>query len=449
MWIACRDDPPSRSTTRHLDTVFGVLTLEDMHRLFAPLRQYRRAALAVSGGGDSMALMLLARAWAGQAPEAPELLALTVDHGLRAGSRQEAEWVAARACDLNVTHHVLTWDGAPPGASQAEARDARYTLMADFARVRGIDVLVTAHTADDVAETFLMRLTRGSGVDGLAAMASHAWWEGAPVLRPLLGVSRSQLRDTLNAHGVSWLEDPSNSENRFERVRIRRALETLGELGITRPRIVESAERLRRARSAIEYAASAFIRAEVEISAAGYIRLDAQALRAVPEEVAIHVLGQLLRAVGGRCRPPRLRKLEALAADLRQCAGSATTLGGCVISREAEGDKLVVCREPGRLGGPSLSLFAGEVGIWDRRFRITCGDVRQSVEVRALGGANLPMLPEPVRKQHPPAALAALPALYADDELLGVPVSGLALSRQHPDAAACTAEAIWTRDTLV
>lgn len=385
--------------------------------------------------------MRLAHQWAQQIPSPPALIVLTVDHCLRPESRQEAEWVGEQADALDLPHHILTWETAPPGASQAEAREARYTLLADFARAQGIGAIVTAHTADDVAETFLMRLARGSGVDGLAAMASETAWDGVAVLRPFLGVSRAALRAELDARTAVWLEDPSNAEARFERVRIRRALDTLAELGVTRARMVESAERLRRAREAIDTAAADFINGHITVSPAGYVRIDAKALRGLPEEVAIHVLKRVLLAVGGQLRAPRLRKLEMLAAQLRAGLEASMTLGGCVIAPEP--GTLVFCREPGRLRAAPLTLRPGETALWDRRFRIMCRHLRHPVRVAALGEDNVTALPKAVREQHPAPALAALPALYAETRLLGVPVRGFALTDQHPDTANCAAAFIW------
>jgi len=412
-----------------------VLTPDDIDTLFAPLAVYERLGLAVSGGGDSMALMLLASEWAVRAKAAPELVVLTVDHRLRSESRREAEWVSQQAAHVSIAHHILTWTHNQHSASQADARDARYALMTAFARDNRIGAIATAHTSDDVAETFLMRLARGSGVDGLSAMSAAAEWDGVPVLRPLLGVTRARLRAEMEARGAAWLEDPSNAEDRYERVRVRRALETLAGLDITRERIVESAERLRRARGAIVSAAAAFIDTDAEINPAGYARIPPGALRALPQEVVIHALKHLLNGIGGG-HAPRLRKLEMLAAQLSDGLNATTTLGGCVISPSPGG--ILFCREPGRLSATPAALRSGETLIWDARFCIRCADLLRPVEVAALGQQNLAALPEDVRKTHPAPALATLPALYADGHLLGVPIRGMALTEQHADVAACT-----------
>lgn len=421
-----------------------VLSADEIHELLAPLGGYARVALAVSGGGDSTALMLLAQEWAARAPGAPALRVLTVDHGLRPNSRRDGEWVAARAAGLGLECHILRWCDPPPDASQAEARVARYNLLTGFARDRGIGAVVTAHTRDDVAETFLMRLARGSGLAGLAAIEPESAWNGVPVLRPLLGVSRAQLRAELQVRGGGWLEDPSNAEPRFERVRVRAALPTLAALGITPARIAHSAHRLRRARHAIGDAAAEFLADHVEADPGGYLRVNAGALDGVPEEIAIDAFAQMLCAVAGRQRKPRLRKLEMLTRHLRHVSRVGMTLGGCVLLRAALCEALLICREPGRLRAAPVTLAPGDTVIWDGRFRVRAGALQcGSVCVDALGEANSRALPEQVRRAHPRPALASLPAIYSQDGLLGIPLPGYAPAGQHSDAAACQAEFLW------
>ncbi|HRD78871.1 MAG TPA: tRNA lysidine(34) synthetase TilS, partial [Hyphomicrobiaceae bacterium] len=193
-------------------------------------------ALAVSGGSDSMALLLLAAEWTrsrGAAGEVAPLTAITVDHGLRAESAAEAEFVAAKCASLAIPHTILRWTGPKPTTGLPEAaRQARYDLIAEHlaadARAhtgRPQRRLATAHHRDDVAETFLMRLARGSGLDGLAAMAESTTWPpcggrlpGRPlmtIVRPLLSVPKDHLIATLAARGCGWHEDPTNRDSSF------------------------------------------------------------------------------------------------------------------------------------------------------------------------------------------------------------------------------------------
>ena len=430
-----------------------VLSDDEIDKIFAPLHGLGSVALAVSGGGDSTALMLLAREWTTRQPGAPALTVLTVDHGLRPSSRRDAEWVAQRAGALGLSCHVLNWDDPPSQASQAEARAVRYDLLTCFARDHGINAVVTAHTRDDVAETFLMRLARGSGLDGLAAMEPHTAWDNVLLLRPLLGVARAQLRAELEARAADWLDDPSNADPHFERVRVRSAMPVLQGLGITPAQIAESAERLRRARLAIHQAAAASLDEDVAADPGGYLKVKAGALERLPEEVAIGVLGEMLRAVAGRPRPPRMRKLEMLAGHLRHVSRVSMTLGGCVLARAGRDEALTICREPGRLWAEPVSLASGECVIWDGRFRITAGALPSgTVKVAAVGAENIRSLSEELRRTHPRPALASLPAIYAGDVCLGVPIPGYEPAEPHPDIAACRAEFLWSpvnRSTLV
>ena len=252
--------------------------------VFACLEGRGRVALAVSGGADSLALMHLAARWCalpGRAASKPTIL--TVDHGLRAGSAAEAAEVARLARGLGFEHVLLRWEADKPKSNlQAAARAARYDLMAAHCHAAGIRVLVTAHHLEDQAETVLMRLGRGSGVDGLAAMPEAGAWAGIDLLRPLLDLSKVRLTATLEAAGLEWIEDPSNQNERFERVRVRRALARLESLGITADRLALTARRMRRARAALDAATSELLERALELGPAGDCRIAADALRRAP-----------------------------------------------------------------------------------------------------------------------------------------------------------------------
>ena len=203
------------------------ITLLEARTLLAPLRRFPRVALAVSGGPDSLALMQLAARL--RAEFGVSLTVLTVDHGLRESSGEEAAMVGRQAAALGLPHAILTWaSGESRAASlQARARAARYDLMAAYCHAHDIQVLVTAHHLDDQAETFLMRLKRGSGLDGLAAIPERGAWAGIAVLRPLLDVQKARLVATLREADVRFVCDPSNHDPRFERARVRGSRDAL------------------------------------------------------------------------------------------------------------------------------------------------------------------------------------------------------------------------------
>jgi tRNA(Ile)-lysidine synthase len=306
---------------------------EEARRLFASLERLDHVALAVSGGSDSTALMWLAARWAGERANAPRLSVLTVDHGLRKAAASEARAVKRAAKALGLAATALTWRGAKPRAGvQAAAREARYRLMTEWCERHGAAALITAHTLDDQAETFLMRLARGSGLDGLASIGDTK--RGATeILRPLLAVSRERLRATLEAAGVGWIEDPSNADDRFERVRMRRVLSLLEREGVSAKAISRTAERLARARRALDAAAEELFGRAVTIRDARHAAVDRAAYAAAPDELRVRLLQRILARIGGEA--PELAAVERLAAWHDAKGGRARTLAGCRVSKNA------------------------------------------------------------------------------------------------------------------
>jgi tRNA(Ile)-lysidine synthase len=295
-------------------------------------------AVAVSGGGDSLALMYLLTRWA-NARKVPAPIVLTVDHGLRKGSAEDARAVVARAKDAGLGAHLLRWLGAKPDSDiEAQARDARYRLMGGWCRKRGVSGLYLAHSLEDQAETFLLRLARGSGIDGLSAMAAVAPLpsresEGVVVVRPLLQIRRQVLRDYLTEMGQSWVEDPMNSDPRFARVQVRAAWPALESLGLSPLRIAAAAGHLARAREALERDTRVLIGATCRAGPTGVL-LDAEGLARAPREIGLRALASVLMQVSSNTYRPRFERLERLYALV--CEGSSKngrTLHGCRIVR--------------------------------------------------------------------------------------------------------------------
>ncbi|HEX9881482.1 MAG TPA: tRNA lysidine(34) synthetase TilS [Hyphomicrobium sp.] len=426
----------------------------ELDDLFAPLAPFKVLILAVSGGADSSAMMHLVARWAELHPDTSRTLVVaTVDHGLRAESRQEAEWVGAEARALGLTHEVLTWQGEKPSAGlQDAARSARYRLLSDLGWRKGGAGpvgIVTAHTEDDQAETFLMRLARGSGLDGLTGMSvSRILRPGAScrLLRPLLGVSGARLKATLEARGLSWIEDPSNDCDRFERVRLRKARAHLEALGLTNAAIALSAHRLERARAALEATASELESAVgLDVHGGMFASFDALVFHAAPEELRLRVLTRLIAAFGGQDAPARLVKLESCLARLSAPTFAAATLGGCIVSRHA--DEIRVFREPARAELPQLELAPGAVAVWDRRFRVGLGaPAAAPVLVRALGRFEFAQLRRDLGEPPgmPPAGAAAtLPAFWQDEVLIAVPSLFALMPPKTQAGRHCSAEFLW------
>jgi tRNA(Ile)-lysidine synthase len=326
-------------------------------------------AVAVSGGGDSLALMHLLRAFAKAHKQKPPVV-LTVDHGLRKSSKADADKVAAWAKQASLKAHVLAWRGAKPNSGiEAAAREARYRLMGAWLTRHKITTLFVGHTQDDQAETFLLRLARGSGLDGLSAMGAHAPWPvpGFPALtvaRPLLGFGRDALRAHLKALGQAWLDDPMNDDAAFDRVKIRKAAKTLSEAGLSPARIAAAAAHLARARESLEIVTEAVLARAVRPAGKGVL-LDPAVLAAAPREVGLRALAGVLVAVGGQVYRPRFDSLERLFDRIAGAGlGAGATLHGCHIRPVRKGEKdsgpfglLVLPENPRKAGGSAAGAI--------------------------------------------------------------------------------------------
>jgi tRNA(Ile)-lysidine synthase len=390
-------------------------------------------AVAVSGGADSLALLVLTAEWA-KARKLPPPQALTVDHGLRAESALEAKRVARWARDLGVPHETLVWTGAKPkGDVQAAARAARFRLIGKWMHDRGVIHLLTGHTLDDQAETFLLRLARGSGLDGLSAMGVRdafplSQFADLKIARPLLSFSHARTVATLRRRKQQWIEDPSNTNERFARVRIRRALDDLVEAGLSADRIALAVAHLRRARDAIDAAVVSLIANAAEISNWGYVIAEAKQFKQAPREVALRALARLIVVAGGAEFPPRFDSLEPV---LDWLIGSSSpkgrTLGGCRLTRRADGSILMAREEAALAKEPPLRLVPGEVVKWDGRFLVSFNATSgKGFEVRPLGTAGLrkagtKLTLPPVE---PRRIAATLPALWAGERLVSAPLVG-------------------------
>lgn len=404
-----------------------------LEALFVPFADVACLALAVSGGADSLALLVLAQRWRAARPSGPELLVLTVDHGLRPESADEAREVGAVARRFGLSFRSLSWQGPVPGSGvEAAARAARYELLLDAAREAGATLLATAHHRDDQAETFLMRLARGSGVYGLAAMAAETDRGGIRIVRPLLDLPHDRLVAIVRSAGLVAVEDPHNADPIFDRVRIRRLMPVLAGEGLDAATLAATARRLGRAAAALDdYARRLFERA-ANVDATGGVRLDAAAWCDEPAEVRLRALARILRAVGGAAYVPRLDSLEALEAAARQAWQSAASGGDGGMARTLAGTMIDLRRgilrfqrEPGRDGLAEIAVKGSYLGVWDGRFDI-------QLTIAAEGAFTLGALGAEGRRQFAvcvpkgmPRAIEALPALRRDGEIIAVPGLGI------------------------
>lgn len=317
----------------------------------------KKIAVACSGGSDSMALTLLAWDWAKK--HKASMVALTVDHGLRKESMEEAKQVGNRLKKRGIPHTILHWEGKKPKSNlQENAREARYKLLTDYCKAQGIEHLLVAHTLEDQAETFLLRLRRGSGVDGLAAMAKTTIRDGIQILRPLLATRKSELLAYLKEKKQEYISDPSNENTAFDRVKIRRFLPQLAAIGISVDKLAKTAENMARARKYLRQETENFINTQCRIFPEGYATFT------LPEsdEIALRVLARLLMRIGCHDVPPRLDELERLYAHLKSPKFKTATLSGCIVKN---GMSLLIFREPRAVDNPILITKEGTYA-WDR-----------------------------------------------------------------------------------
>jgi len=325
----------------------NALSAAQVDALLAPLGRAKSLLIAVSGGPDSTALLLMAAEWAKRRGKT-RIEAATVDHGLRPEGAEEAEAVAKLCGRLGLEHRTLPWKGAKPASRlQERAREARYRLLVDRAKAIGADALLTAHHADDQAETVLFRLLRGSGVAGLRGMDATTTRDGMLIARPLIGLKKSDLVAFAQARGVPFVDDPSNADPRFARTRLRALLTRLGEEGLD----AEALDRLARRAGETEEAL-AHLTAEVEARLGSAGPVDARALFAAPIAIVQRILTRRIAAAGGR-DPSRigLEKIETLALSLREALSKrqphSANLAGAVVRLTAKG-RLSFAPEPPR-----------------------------------------------------------------------------------------------------
>jgi tRNA(Ile)-lysidine synthase len=311
------------------------LTQAEIEALFEPLELYEKLGLAVSGGPDSLALMLLAAEWA-RRPGRPALTVYTVDHRLRPEAAAEAAMVVRETEALGLPVRSLRWEGDKPTTGiQAAARIARYRLMAAAMEADGVAILVTAHHLADQAETVLMRMAHGSGIEGLRGMDRLSLVEGCDVYRPLLGVRPEVLREIVAAAGLSPAMDPSNLDEDYERVRWRLMLPALDAMGLTLERLQTFARRMDEASSLIRAAAEeAYPRLVTPITTT-HAELPHGQFALLTPPVATLLLGQVLGVVDGDRQSPPLGALEVLTRRLQRYEPmKAVTLHGCIVSSD-------------------------------------------------------------------------------------------------------------------
>lgn len=339
--------------------------------LFAPISGEAVIGLAVSGGPDSLALMLLCHRWIMSVDDVPRIVVYSLDHGLRPEAADEVAMVGEEAGKLGFDFRGLKWtEGHPETGVQEAARQARYGLIGAAMAADGAQILLTAHHRADQAETILMRLAHGSGLDGLKGMMPFSEVEGVRVFRPLLDVEPSVLATIVEEAGLSPALDPSNSDENYERVRWRRLLPSLAKEGLDGAAFSRFAARMAEADQALAQLADAAFAELVEVDGFGAASLPLAALSQLGPATGRRVLSRVLAVVGGKQKPRALGQVERLFEQITtETLPRGTTLLGTVIRIK---DSLVtIAREPGRALPEDQSLPPGGALVWDERFEIT------------------------------------------------------------------------------
>ncbi|MCL2468816.1 MAG: tRNA lysidine(34) synthetase TilS [Alphaproteobacteria bacterium] len=399
---------------------------EALMKPFDPLCQEGPVAVAFSGGPDSTALAFCLQHYL-----SCRLVALLVEHGLRPESKEEAEKAAKASRDQGIETFILPWHHDPlQGRLHVKARQARYALLFEACRARGIKTLFLAHHADDQAETVLMRFAKGSGVDGLSGMPAIARRQGITLARPFLDIPKETLVETCRHHGLFYVIDPSNEKEQYARGRLRKIMPLLAQEGLSRASLLDMAARAREASQALDFYARDFLRKAAQADQYGGVFLELSNLRGLPLAVAGRVVRLVMDDMHKKNYAPPRSKAEPFLRWLRDPDEKGVkTWQGCLIKKGEQCDRALFVRERMAIKTRPV-LKRGQSLRFDECWQITWP---QEVEIGAFQALTLAPL------GHPPHALldrlapdlrktclqayvrASLPALWDGDELASIP----------------------------
>ena len=394
------------------------LTESKVRDLFSSYINHDRIALAVSGGRDSMALMYLIHRWKLGLSLNIDIEVLTVNHNVRKAAEDECRFVHNIAEIYGFRHTVLIWEhGYIKTSFQEKARKARYKLMLDYVRGNNINTILTAHTSDDNIETFIMRLAKGSGLDGLKSINEIRHEDGIQIQRPLLSLSRSLTTSILRSTGNEWIDDPTNDDESFERVRIRNNISSLSTFNISADNLTKTIQRLARAHESISYFTNSISQELVELSEHGHAVINFDKLRNYPKEIILRVFAKALTDINGGTIS--LSSLEAVYADLIK-TGRSKTLNGCQIIPEK--NMCVIVRE--NRGISPVEIKINQRISWDGRFDVhlkSCD--KKNIIIDQIGKADdlRKMINGTSLQNMPNYLLRTLPGGFIEDKLVLLP----------------------------
>ena len=385
-----------------------------------------KIAIAVSGGVDSMVLMNLAKE--SDFLNDKNVFILVVDHGLRAESKQEAKFVKNEAKKLGFPTRILKWKGSKPNKRiQEEARNKRYSLLINFCRENNINNLYLAHHLDDQIETFLFRMFRGSGLQGLTSFSSSYERNGLTLIRPLIDTPKSELISYARRKKINWVEDPSNKNQKYDRVKLRKVLPLIYKEGFDKKVFLKSVKKLRLANQALDQITKEFVLQYVIINKNISVFIKQELFLTAPEDVQLRVLQNTIRIFSGeRYYSPNYLKILNLMNWARNDNDiSAKTLGGTIFRKRKGG--LILYKEVKKLNEiKPIKLSKSKYRAWDNRFLIK---INKSVkgEISYLGNEGVKILKSKkiLGKKGfngiPLTALYSIPAMWDGKRLISAP----------------------------
>lgn len=381
-------------------------------------------AVGVSGGADSICLCRMLDRYAKK--YGCKVLALTVDHRLRPESAFEAEQVHNWLSALGIPHKTLVWEGDKPLTGiEEKARLARYDLLTAECKKQKIRLLCLAHNKNDNVETFYMRLAKSSGIDGLSGIRRRSVRNGVTVLRPLLGFTREEIKATNEAMGQEWIEDPSNENEMYERVRFRKAKSFFDDLGLSIDAVAKTMEKMARVSTYLQKLQKDFCRRYVLVSDFGFLKINLPHLLNLDNEIAERVLAECISAVGKNGEytyPLQTAKVCRLLAQIKQKDFKKTTLGGTKIIKKEKNKWLHIIKE--ERSTEDKKEITEEHIVWDRFSLDFEGVMPTALYVEKLGNTSLPDNLKEVKKLFPADVLKTVPAVRDKDGLLFVPLLG-------------------------
>ena len=374
--------------------------------------------VGVSGGGDSMALLHLGAEWAENNKR--RLKAVTIDHGLRSGSSSECVHVKKISEKLSIEHTTLKWLAKPSGNLQNSARNARHELLLDWTKKSKLSVVLLGHTLDDNAETIMIKLIRGSGIDGLAGISKNKKINELAIFRPLINITRDDLRRYLIVKNIQWIDEPSNFDERFERIKVRNLLPKLSDVGLTAKKLVALSSHMNRAKEALNGEVARFAKQYVQQKKWGDLEIKFDEFIKIPQEYQFRLLSAALLWVSGKVYRPRFNSLERLLNALTsRSIGRGRSLMGCLI--KCDGENIKLSREFSAIAKPILAV--NSKFVWEKNWQLVVDfEKLNNTMIGPLGKEGLKQIENNKSFLVPSNALICSVAMFENEQVLCLPI---------------------------